>query len=161
MDRAMQQDIRSAGDDDGEALSLLGTELQALHATALPWRFKPPGPDSFPPEAAIALLGLPENRFLLAEVGDAPAGYVYAEIIRRPENAILQAYEVIYVHHLYVRPAWQSRGIGRALLDAVRAEGAKEGIARLALDVWSFNEQARAFFRNYGLRPYTERLCDG
>src|SRR5262245_65436188 len=128
----MEPHIRRAGDDDGETLSALNAELQALHAEALPLRFKAPGPDTFPHEAAIALLGLPENRFFLAEVDGAPAGYVYAEIVRRPETALNHAYELAYVHHLYVRPAWQKRGIGRALLDAVRAEGAQEGVTTLA-----------------------------
>jgi hypothetical protein len=28
------------------------------------------------------------------------------------------------------------------------------------LDVWTFNEDARAFFRSNGFNPYNERLCN-
>jgi ribosomal protein S18 acetylase RimI-like enzyme len=157
----MQTRIRPAVDDDGEALSLLGAEIQAMHAGALPWRFKPPAPDTFPPEAAIALLGLPENHFFVAEVDGSAVGYVYAETVKQSETAAKYAFEVVYVHHLYVRPAFRRRGIGRALLDAVRTVGAEQGIARLALDVWTFNEEARTFFRGYGLKSYNERLWNG
>jgi ribosomal protein S18 acetylase RimI-like enzyme len=153
--------VRRASDADAEALSQLNAEIQALHAEALPWRFKPPGPGAFPPEETVGLLGRTGNHFFVAEVDDAIVGYVYAEIVRRPETALHQAQEVVYVHHLYVRPAFQRRGIGRALLDAARSVGAEQGIARLALDVWTFNEAARAFFRRYGLSPYNERLWDG
>jgi diamine N-acetyltransferase len=150
--------IRRAVDDDGDALSLLGAEIQAMHAEALPWRFKPPAPDTFPSEEAIALLGLPENHFFVAEVDGSAVGYVYAEIAERSETAAQYALEVVYVHHLYVRPAFRRRGIGRALLDAARMVGTEQGIARLTLDVWTFNEEARAFFRGYGLKSYNERL---
>jgi ribosomal protein S18 acetylase RimI-like enzyme len=111
--------------------------------------------------AAIALLGLPENHFFMAEVDGSAVGYVYAEIAKQSETAAKYALEVVYVHHLYVRPAFRRHGIGRALLDAVRAVGAEQGIARLTLDVWTFNEAARTFFRGYGLKPYNERLCNG
>jgi diamine N-acetyltransferase len=157
----MQTRIRRAVDDDGDALSLLSAEIQAMHAEALPWRFKPPAADIFPPEEVIALLGLPANHFFLAEVEGSAVGYVYAAIVKRSETAAQYALEVVYVHHLYVRAAFRRRGIGRALLDAVRAVGAEQGIARLALDVWTFNEEARAFFRGYGLTSYNERLWNG
>jgi ribosomal protein S18 acetylase RimI-like enzyme len=157
----MQTRIRRAVDDDADALCLLSAEIQAMHAEALPWRFKPPAPDIFPPEEAIALLGLPENHFFVAEVEGSAVGYVYAAIVKRSETAAQYALEVVYVHHLYVRAAFRRRGIGRALLDAVRAVGAEQGIARLALDVWSFNEEARAFFCGYGLTSYNERLWNG
>ena len=126
----MQTRIRRAVDDDGDALSLLSAEIQAMHAEALPWRFKPPAPDNFPPEEAIARLGLPENHFFVAEVEGSAVGYVYAAIVKRSETAAQYALEVVYVHHLYVRAAFRRRGIGRALLDAVRAVGAEQGIAR-------------------------------
>jgi ribosomal protein S18 acetylase RimI-like enzyme len=152
--------VRRATDDDADALSLLNTEIQALHANALPSRFKSPGPETCPPEAMMALLGLPENHFFVAEADGTAVGYVYAEIVRRPETTINHAYELVYVHHLYVRPAYQRRGVGRALLDAVRKAGVDLGISRLAVDVWTFNEGARAFFRSYGLQSYNERLWD-
>ena len=153
--------IRRAVDEDADVISLLNAEIQAQHAAALPWRFKPPGPETFPPEAVRALLGLPENHFFLAEPERAAVGYVYAEVVRRSETNITYAYDLIYVHHLYVRPDFRGLGIARTLLDVVRKVGGDLGIARLSLDVWTFNEDARAFFRRYGLMPYNERLWHG
>jgi ribosomal protein S18 acetylase RimI-like enzyme len=64
----------------------------------------------------------------------------------------------MYVHQISVRPAARRRGIGRALLDAVKQHGESLGIMTLALDAWSFNEAALAFFQSYGLAPYNVRL---
>lgn len=116
------------------------------------------GPGSFAAADVLALLAKPENRVLLARVGAEPAGYAVAEIMCRPETPLTHAHAMIHVHHLSVAPRFRRRGIGGALLGAVRAAGLDEGIALLTLDVWSFNEPARAFFRQQGLSPYIERL---
>ncbi|HKA67608.1 MAG TPA: GNAT family N-acetyltransferase [Actinomycetes bacterium] len=49
------------------------------------------------------------------------------------------------LHHLYVAPEWQGRGVGGALLDAARA-------GRDRLEVWVFqqNERARTFYERRG-----------
>jgi GNAT superfamily N-acetyltransferase len=150
--------IRPADTTDADAVSSLNADVQAVHAAALPQRFKPPGPETFPPAAAAELLANPANLVLLAEVDFAPVGYAYAEHIRRPESASQYAYEMVYLHHISVRPAHRGGGLGRALMEAVRAAAEERGVSLLALDVWSFNEEARAFFARRGFTPCNERL---
>ena len=82
----------------------------------------------------------------------------YAEIVRRPETSFHFAYEMIYLHHISVRPAYRRLGIGTRFLDAVRGAAQENNIKQIALDVWTFNEDARAFFRRHGFTPYNERL---
>jgi len=150
--------IRPATAADAEAVAMLNAHVQALHAENLPWRFKPPGPASFPPSAAAALIAKPETIFFVAEVGGATVGYVYAEIVRRPETPFQYALETVYIHHVSVAPKMRAKDIGEALLDAVRAEAARLKIELITLDVWSFNANARSFFRRNGFRIYNERL---
>jgi ribosomal protein S18 acetylase RimI-like enzyme len=150
--------IRRATNADAEIISVLNRDVQAIHAAALPRRFKPPGPDTFPPSEVKALLAKPENVLFLAHCGSDPAGYAYVEIMRRAETSLVHAYETIYLHHMSVAEAFRNQGVGRSLLDAVRKIGAELGITALALDVWSFNEGARSFFRRYGLTAYNERM---
>ncbi len=57
-----------------------------------------------------------------------------------------------------VRPAHGRLGVGSALIGAVRAAASNAGIALVALDVWTFNGKARAFFRRHGFEPYNERM---
>jgi GNAT superfamily N-acetyltransferase len=150
--------IAPATEADGEAISALNREVQGVHATALPRLFKLPGPESFPPSALHELLAKPDNVVLLARLGSEPAGYAYAEIVRRPETSLRYAHAMIYLHHVSVAAACRKQGVGRALVEAVRQIGAQQGISTLALDVWSFNEPARYFFRRCGLTPFNERL---
>ena len=50
------------------------------------------------------------------------------------------------------------RGVGHALLDAVRAFARKTGCSMMRLDVLDFNEDAKAFYLAVGFRPYRHRL---
>ena len=153
--------VRQATSTDAELLSALNADVQAVHASALPGRFKPPGPDSFPTAEAAALLANSDNLVFLADVDRAAAGYAYAEVVRRAETSLTYTYEAVYLHHISVRPEYRRQGVGSALLSAVHASGHGLGIKLLTLDVWSFNENARAFFQRHGFNPYFQRLYLG
>src|SRR5215831_9784229 len=150
--------VRRATSADAELLSALNAEVQDMHAAALPWWFKSPGPAAFPPAAATALVDNPNNLVLVAEIASDAVGYVYASVARHAETPWRHAYEMIYVHQIGVRAAHRRRGVGAALIAAVRAEAASRNVALLGLDVWSFNADARAFFQSQGFAPYNERL---
>ena len=154
----MQTVVRRATADDAELISSLNADVQAIHAAALPWRFKPPGPETFPPAAAAGLLANANNLVFIANFDAEPAGYLYAEVIRRAETTFHHGYEMLYLHHISVRPQHRRRGVGNALIAAVRAAGQELGIDLLALDVWTFNDGAGEFFRRHGFTPHIERL---
>jgi ribosomal protein S18 acetylase RimI-like enzyme len=75
-----------------------------------------------------------EERILVAEVPGALVGFVS---LYEPQS---------FVHHLYVDPAFQGRGIGRALLS--RAVGLAGGQASLKCQ--TRNAGALAFYRSLG-----------
>jgi diamine N-acetyltransferase len=145
--------VRRAGIDDAALISSLNVDVQAVHAAGVPERFKPPTPETFPPSEAAALLRQPNALAFIAEIDSAPAGYAYAEKMTQSETSLRHAYEMVYLHHVSVRP-----GVGAALLAAVRAAGSEAGITLIALDVWTFNGDARAFFARHGFTAYNERL---
>jgi GNAT superfamily N-acetyltransferase len=154
----MHTATRQATTADAEVMSSLNADVQAIHWSALPWRFKPPSPETFPPTAAAALLAEPNNLVFIAEVDSLPVGYAYAEVIHRPETSFHYAYDMVFLHHISVRPTHRKRGLGRALVEAVRSAASERGISLLALDVWTFNDEARLFFRRQGFTSYIERL---
>ncbi|MCD6072833.1 MAG: hypothetical protein K0S42_3349 [Microvirga sp.] len=64
------------------------------------------------------------------------------------------AWKEDWLDHLYVDPAWHGRGIGSALLTAVR-----EGVDELNLWTFQANTQARRFYERHGFRLV--ELTDG
>jgi ribosomal-protein-alanine N-acetyltransferase len=88
-------------------------------------------------------------------VDSLAAGHV-AELLRAPDRA-LAAYSVslpgpdeMHLLNLTVAPAWQRRGLARALLDALVARCHAEHRARLWLEVRQSNARAQAVYRRYG-----------
>ena len=150
--------VRKATEADAGVISSLSSDVQAVHASAMPWWFKPAGPDTFPADVVALLLDEPSNLVFLAEVGSSAVGYIYAEIIDRPETSFNYAYQMIYVHHISVRPTHRRQGVGQALLEAVQAVAGNRDIRMISLDVWTFNEEARAFFSRNGFTAHSERL---
>ena len=150
--------IRRARPADADAVSALNAQVQALHAEALPWRFKPPGSATFPPAEAAALIAKPENIIFVAEIAGAPIGYIYAEVLRREETPFTFAHVMVHIHHISVHRDFRAKDVGEALLDAISAAAADLKIELVTLDVWSFNASARSFFRRNGFTIYNERL---
>ena len=150
--------VRAATATDADQIARLNADVQALHAAALPTLFKPPTRSTLPVAEVRALLASPDARVLLAEVGGTAVGYAYVEIRRRPESGIRFAEISLYLHHLGVAPDQQGSGVGRALMDAVRALAADAGLTRVELDVWAFNARARRFFAQQGFATYNERM---
>jgi ribosomal protein S18 acetylase RimI-like enzyme len=150
--------VRRARAEDAALVSSLNADVQALHAAALPHRFKSPTAETFPPAEAAELLNNPATLAFIAEIDSVPAGYAYAEKMAQPETSFRHAYEMVYIHHVSVRPQFRRRGVGTALLAAVRTAASDAGLTLIALDVWTFNDVARAFFARHGFTAYNERL---
>jgi diamine N-acetyltransferase len=74
----------------------------------------------------------------------------FASYGRRPEDPT-----VFKLHKLYVLPATQEKGYGRALIDEVKKRLLKENIHKLDLNVNRFNP-ARGFYEKAGFRILRE-----
>ena len=151
-------DIRLATPADAEIVAALNAEVQRVHAEALPSLFKPPSPETFPASLVEQLLADPSTSIFVGSANGTPVGYIYAQILRRDETASRYAWDRLYIHHLSVNQEYQSQGVGQALMQAVLKVAQDHGISILALDVWSFNTKARAFFAAQGFAVYNETL---
>jgi GNAT superfamily N-acetyltransferase len=104
------------------------------------------------------LLANPSNLVFIAEVDSRPAGHAYAEAVHVLETPLRYAWDEIHLHHIGVRPAYRRRSLASALLGSVRAAANEIGIDLVTLQVWAFNEDAHAVFRQQGFTPYMLRL---
>jgi ribosomal protein S18 acetylase RimI-like enzyme len=150
--------VRRAKVGDEAVISVLNADVQELHANAMPWLFKSPSAGAFPPEAAAVLLASEDSLVYLAYVDEAPVGYAYAQVRRLPDTPYRYAFDEIYLHHISVQPHYRGRGVGGALVDAVNQAAGDMNIKQVALDVWSFNEPALAFFRKHGFDTHNVRM---
>lgn len=154
--------VRPARSGDFEWVAPLNAEVQQLHADALPHLFKPASEGGLTRAVYDGILAQPRNRVYIALAGadaDADAvGYVYAEVLQRPETWFRRAHRVVYIHHLSVAGAHRRRGYGERLVQEIVALAGSEGIRELELDTWWFNADARAFFARQGFAGLNLRM---
>lgn len=150
--------VRRATPSDADRISEIAASVQVLHATALPRIFQANARDSFPAALVCDLLARPGHYVWLAQAGETPSGYLYAEFQRRPATLIKHPVERLYIHQMGVLPPARRHGLGSALLDAARAFAREAGITQLALDVWAFNADAREFYERHGFTVMRQEL---
>jgi GNAT superfamily N-acetyltransferase len=153
--------VRRATAADAGILVSINRDVQALHAAALPTWFKPPSPSQFPPEMVAALVVDPNTFLFVGEVESLAAGYALAKVIKQAETPWRFGHSMVFIDQIGVRDAYRRRGVGRALVDAVRSAARDVGISRVALDVWAFNASGQAFFQACGFEPYRHHLWIG
>jgi GNAT superfamily N-acetyltransferase len=139
-------------------IARLNEDVQDLHVANEPRFFKPADPADLSAWHA-ASLSRPTFRAWIAEVGGAPVGYATAELRLRAANVFSPELRWMEVDNVGVLPAFQRRGIGTGLLDAVVAFAHEEGIAELQLSTWDFNTRAQAAFARFGFRPKQHRFA--
>jgi GNAT superfamily N-acetyltransferase len=91
----------------------------------------------------------------VASVGDVPVGMVNLAVFERMPRPGHPPSRWGYLGNAFVLPAWRSRGIGGALLDAALAHARAEGHARVVL---SPSERSVPFYRRAGFTPASSLL---
>ena len=127
--------LRHAARADMEAIARLHRHVRK---TCLPYL-----PEVHTPQQDLAFFEehvFPSSRIWLAEDEDQLIGF---SVLKQD-----------WLDHLYVDPDWHGRGVGKALLRAVREEAEE-------LNLWTFqaNIQARRFYEHHGFRLVA--LTDG
>ena len=91
----------------------------------------------------VETLAGPDICFLVARVNERAIG---CGALRRHDD------ELGEIKRMYVDPRVRGRAIGRRLLQALEAEAARQGLARLALETGVSQPEAIALYRRAGFR---------
>lgn len=99
--------------------------------------------ERFSDEALRRRLDLPDSEFVVADDGKAICGMAFASAADVGKTLVL--------HHLYVRPGMQRRGVGGLLMDEI-LNGFPDAETCI-LDVADGNTRAIAFYESFGFAP--------
>ncbi len=105
---------------------------------------------AFNVEQIAAELAEQTSVFLIAEIGDKPAGY--AKLIVGSIETGIAAESPIELSRLYSQQEYLGRGVGQNLMDACFEFAKKHDQDVMWLGVWEFNPRAQAFYRKNGFR---------
>lgn len=149
--------VRRADARDIPALDALNAVVQGLHANAIPAMFKQPVPGG---SAAFFAQALRRDEVVVfvADVGGAPAGYLFAEETHRFAGAFTHDSHVLYVHHIAVDETYRRLGVGRLLLETADDWARTRDLTEVRLDHWAFNDDAHEFFTSLGFEVDNVRM---
>ena len=151
--------IRIGTSEDAQAALELFCDVQELHATHLPERFKLPAGDAAEAQWLAGVFAGPHAYVLIAEIDGRIAGNLVAQEVRREASILRPPLHYFSLEHIAVARPFRRRGIGTALLGALFAEAATRGIQRVELQVWSFNDTAQQFFGRHGFSAFNQRMA--
>ena len=63
----------------------------------------------------------------------------------------VRTHAVGWIEDICVKREARGRGAGRLLYEALMREAKRAGLERVELNVWAFNEEARAFYEHMGM----------
>jgi len=111
---------------------------------------------AFSPEKQSAELADPHSIFLIAEIGESPAGY--SRLHLGPPPAVIPGAHPIEIVRFYADKAWIGRGVGPGLMQACLEVARQLGCDSIWLDVWERNPRAIAFYRKWGFEVIGEQI---
>lgn len=145
-DTARPVTIRAATRQDMAAVAAMAGEFHAFLAAL------GEGDPSFDVEATTAKLvrcgfgRTPLFSALIAEAGGEAVGYALYNIGFWADS--LKG--MVLLTDLFVREAWRTRGVGKALMGRLAETGRDEGCELILWTVWTKNERAKRFYEGLG-----------
>ena len=154
--------IRFARKEDYEAINALRAPVCALHSNGYPALFKPVFAKDHQ-ERVLKMMEDPEQDVLVAEKNGQLLGFAMVEYIKREETNSMYAVHEAHIVEIGVDETSQGKGIGTALIQAVKDAAKVRGCRSVQLDVWEFNKSALRFYEKLGfvtLRRKMEQVLD-
>jgi len=154
--------VRIAKPQDAEAINVLRRQVNDLHVNGRPNHFKAGFHQELQDHVYMYLAGGIGYAAVDEEDGQI-CGMVLVDFIDRPESPYRYAERFAHIAEICVDESHRRQGIGKALLNFVKADAKAKGLSRVELDVWAFND-ALAFYEAEGFsvfRRYLEYRLDG
>ena len=149
--------IRDATTTDLPSVAQGMVRLHTLHVDAFPAIYKP-----FTESAAASyltdILCKPDFHVRVAIKNDLLVGHLVLAVETVPSSMFKHAQQYGHVTQMEVDPDFQNQGIGKQLLTDADSLAVQFGLDRILLDVWAFNESARAFFDAAGFEAFGSKL---
>lgn len=150
--------IRAAITADYAAMSALLFEGDVYHSNALPHLFRPVSGPARPREYIIRLIENLDAVVLLAEEEGDMVGLLMAEVRETPDIAILVPRRYAVIEDIIVHEGRRGEGIGKALMQRAHAWARARGATAVELNVYEFNESARAFYETLGYTTESRKM---
>ena len=149
--------VRSARRDELERVNELRRMVNDVHVSGRPDIFRP----GFGPEMrdyVYKQFDSDEYDILVAVTDGVICGYAVTAVGHKPLSPYNNERYFYHVEEFGVDADYRRMGVATALVDYIKRDAKAKGLSRVELDVWEFNEGARAFYEAAGFKVYRRFL---
>ena len=146
--------VRPAKREELERVNELRRMVNDLHVAGRPAHFKPGFNEALQHHLFDQFDQTERFGVLVGLVDGEVAGFATVQYVHRPEGPYTHALDFYHVEEFGVDAAVRRRGVASALVEYMKDDAKARGFTRLDLDVWAFNDDAKAFYDAAGFETY-------
>lgn len=151
--------IRVLAPAEVELILPMVLHVHGLHSDAQPARYvRDPEPEAVLDWLCDWMSG-PDITALIHEEGGRRCGYLVFEVDQSASRCpLIPPKNLVRLEHICVLPAFQRKGIGRALITDMRSRARQQGITRAVVSYGMFNKASAGLMARMGFVPHS---CTG
>lgn len=144
--------IRFAQADDLPDICRIRRQVHAVHTDGRPDIFREPENFAEFDQQLLEAASKDNYQLMIYEKAGGIAGYALIRLVTTKNSCVGQDRFSYFIEEFGVDEGCRRQGIGTALMNAIFEQAKKNHAASVDLDVWAFNENAEAFYRNLGMK---------
>lgn len=150
--------VRLAASEDLQRVNELRRQVNEMHVQGRPDFFRPGFSEELQ-QYLYTLHASADHDVLVAEGNNgAIVGFACVKYVDRPESPYRLPCRFLEIEEIGVDEGCRRSGAGRALVEAARRIAREKGFPRIDLNMWSFNENALAFYESVGFTTYRQYM---
>ena len=152
-EQSKQINIRFAKENELARVNELRKQVNDLHVEGKPEIFRAGFNDELR-DFIYKIWKDPEQKIVVAELNGVVCGFAVLHHIHRPENPFMRERDFMDVDEFCVDKEYRRQGIATKMISFIRNYTKENGIKRLELNMWEFNQDALAFYEAVGFKTY-------
>jgi diamine N-acetyltransferase len=133
-------------------------ELDEIHTLEHPEMFIEPEGDVRPLEYIQDQVDADDKYLVLAELNNQIIGFAECVVMESSSFPVLKKRKWVELNSLVVLKEYQSKGVGKILLNCVTKWSREKGINRIELKVFTFNSSASEFYFKAGFKTLYSKM---
>ncbi|CZF85733.1 GNAT family N-acetyltransferase [Grimontia marina] len=149
--------IRQATPSDIDEIFGIYKQIAQTHFDNAPNAFNPPSQE----DKRFLLSKIQDDAwwFAVADLKGQIVGYTMARLDKNETVPFLTNALICRLNTIVVDQSIQTKGIGRALIDACKKWAEENGAVEVRLEVMSFNQNAVGFYEHIGFEKLSHTMC--
>ena len=143
--------IRNAEEKDIARINELLVQIGGMHHDARPDIFNPATPKFSADDLKEMLDSSERFIFVAVDESDVVQGHLFCHIRESDGQGVIAKIKTLWIEDLCVDEKVRGLGIGALLFDAAEKFAKEQQCGSITLNVWNFNEGAKAFYERIGM----------